>query len=69
VGSVSFGQNILYFAPNVVGARKLKAFIFDAINPLLYEKWSLCAIEPPFGVRGNYAVHRRLIEKLLLDLL
>ena len=39
-GWVSFGQNIsvrLYFAPNVVGARKPKMWIFYMINPLLYE--------------------------------
>jgi len=27
-----------YSAPNVVGARKLKALIFYTINPLLYKK-------------------------------
>ena len=43
-----------YSAPNVVGARKLKALIFYTINPLLYEKWPLCVFEPLFGeLRGN----------------
>ena len=39
-----------YSAPNAVGAKKLKAFIFYMINPLLYEKWPLCVSEPLFGV-------------------
>ena len=72
-GWVTFGQNIsgrLYFAPNAVGARKLKTLIFYTINPLLYEKWSLCVFEPLWGSLGaTYAVHRRLIGKLLVDFL
>ena len=51
-----------YSAPNVVGARKLKALIFNTINPLLYEKRSLC-------VFATYAVHLRLIRKLVVDFL
>ena len=43
-----------YSAPNVVGSRKLKALIFYTINPLWYEKRSLCVFEPLFGgLRGN----------------
>ena len=65
---VIFGQNIggrLYFAPNVVGSGKLKALIFYAINPLVYEKRSLCAFEPLFGgrLRATNAVHLRLTGK------
>ena len=37
---------------NVVGARKLKAFIFYTINPLLYEKRSLCDFDPLLGAGG-----------------
>jgi len=37
-----------YSAPCVVGARKLKTLIFYAINPLLYDKRSLCIFEPIF---------------------
>jgi len=58
-----------YSAPNVVRARKLKALIFYTINPLLYEKRSLCIFEPLFGggrsLGATYAVHLRLIEKLV----
>ena len=50
-----------YSAPNVVGARKLKAFIFYTINPLLYDKRSLCVFEPLLGLRATYAVYFRLI--------
>ena len=42
----------VYFAPNVVGTRKLKALIIYTINPLLYEKRSLCVVEPLFGGLG-----------------
>jgi len=56
-GRVSFGWSALvrqYSAPNVVGARKLKALIFYKINPPLYEKRSLCVFEPPLaGLRDN----------------
>jgi len=55
-----------YSTPNVVGARKVKAFIFYTINALLYEKRSLCIFELLFGELGaTYAVHRRLIGKLV----
>jgi len=40
------------------------------INRLLYEKWSLCIFEPLFGGLGvTYAVHLRLIGKLVVDFL
>ena len=59
-----------YSAPNVVGARKLKALMFYTINPFLYEKQSLCVFEPLFeGLRGKYAVHLRLIGKPIEDFL
>ena len=46
-----------YFAPYVVGARKLKAVISYARNPLLYEKRH-CVFEPLFwGLGAMYAVH------------
>jgi len=42
-------------APNVVGARKLKALIFYTISALLYEKRSLCVFSHSWGggLRGN----------------
>ena len=59
-----------YSAPNVVGARKLKALIFDTINQLLYEKRPLCVFEPLFeGLGAVYALHLRLIGKLVVDFL
>jgi len=59
-----------YSASNVVGARKLKASIFYTINPVLYEKRSLCVFEPFFGgLEAMYAVHRRLIGKPAVDFL
>jgi len=49
--------------PNVVGNRKLKAFIFYTINPLLYEKRSLCVFKLLFGGLGEtYAVHLGSME-------
>jgi len=59
---------VQYFAPNVVGARKLKALIFYTINALLYEKRPLCVFEPLLG-EATYAVHLRLIGKLVVDFL
>jgi len=59
-----------YSAPNVVGARKLKALIFYTVNPLLYEKRSLCVFKPLFGgLEATYAVHLRLIGKPVVDFL
>ena len=59
-----------YSAPNVVGARKLQALIFYTINPLSYDKRSLCVFEPVFGGLGaTYAVHLRLIGKPVVDFL
>ena len=59
-----------YSAPNVVGARKLKALIFYTINPHLYEKRSLCVFEPLFrGLGVTYTVHLRLIGKPVVDFL
>ena len=61
-----------YSAPNVVGARKLKALIFYTINPLLYDKRSVCVSEPLFGGGGlgaRHAVHLRLIGKPIVDFL
>ena len=61
-----------YSASNVVGARKLQASIFHTINPLIYEKRSLCVCEPLFGGGGlgaTYAVHLRLIGKPVVDFL
>ena len=53
-----------YSVSNVVGDRKLKALIFYMINPLLYEKRSLCIFEPLFGgLVATYAVHLRFIGK------
>ena len=50
--------------------KKLKALSFYTINPLLYEKRSPCVFEPLFGAYGaTYAVHLRLIEKPVVDLL
>ena len=44
-----------YSTVNVVGARKLKALVFYTMNPLLYEKRSLCVLSSSLGegVRGN----------------
>jgi len=58
-----------YSAPNVVGARKLKAMIFYAVNPLLYEIRPLCVFEPLFGegLGATYAVHLMLIGKPAVD--
>jgi len=59
-----------YSAPNVVGARKVKALIFYAINSLLYEKRSLCVFQSLFsGLEATYAVHLRLIGKRVVDFL
>ena len=59
-----------YSAPNVVGARKLQALIFDTINLLLYDKWSLCIFQPLFGGLGTtYAIHLRFIGKPIVDFL
>ena len=59
-GWVSFGWVVgdgvvrQYSAPNVVGARRLKALIFYTINRLLHEQRSLLRFEPLFGwLRGN----------------
>jgi len=55
---------------NVVGARELKALIFYTINLLLYEKRSHCVFELLFGgLETTYAVHLRLIGKLVVDFL
>jgi len=67
-GLVNFGWMVgdgrKYSASNVVGVRKLKALIFYTINPLLYEKRSICVFELLFGGLGaTYAVHLRLIGK------
>ena len=59
-----------YSAPNVVGARKLKALIFYTTNPLLYDKRPLCVFEPLFGGLGaTYDVHLRLTGKPIVDFL
>ena len=51
-------------------ARKLKALMFYTINPLLYEKRSLCIFVPLFGgLEAMYAVHLRLIGKPVVDFL
>ena len=57
-------------APNVVGARKIKALIFYTINPLLYEKWPLCVFGPLFvgGVWGQRTLFR-LIGTPVVDFL
>jgi len=48
-----------YSAPNVVGARKLKALIFYTINPLDMENSHFVFFfEPLFGgLEATYAVH------------
>ena len=44
--------------------------IFYTTNPLSYEKRPLCVFEPLFGGLGaTYAVHIRLIGKLVVDFL
>jgi len=59
-----------YSALNIVGARKLKAFIYYTVNPFFYEKWSLCVFEPlSAGLRATYTVHLRLIGKLIVNFL
>ena len=59
-----------YSASIVVGARKRKALIFYTINPLLYDKRSLCVFEPLFGGFGaTYTVQLRLIGKSVVDFL
>ena len=56
-------------APNVVGARELKALIFHTINPLLYEKQSLCFESLYGGLGTTYAIYLRLIGKPVVDFL
>ena len=57
-------------APNVVGARKVKALIFYTINPPLYKKWSFCVLSPSLeGLEATYTVHLRLIVKPAVDFL
>jgi len=60
-----------YSASNVVGDRKLKVLNFYTIQPLLYEKQSLCVFEPLFGgeVGATYTVHLRLTGKPVVDFL
>jgi len=59
-----------YSAPNVVGAIKLQALIFYTINPLLYDKRSLCMFEPlSGGSQATFAVHLRLVGKPVVDFL
>ena len=55
-------------ASNVVGATKLKAFIFYTINPLVNEKQSLCVFDALVGGLGAmHAVYLRLIGKTIED--
>ena len=58
-----------YSAPNFADVKKLKALIFFTINPLLYEKRPLCGFDSLFvGLGATYAVHLRLIGKLIVEL-
>ena len=62
------GDGRKYSASNVVGVRKLKAFIFYTINPLVSEKQSLCVFEALVGGLGAmHAVYLRLIGKPIED--
>jgi len=54
-----------YSAPNIVGARKVKAFI----NSLLYEKRPLLFSPSSGGLGATYAVNLRLTGKPVVDLL
>ena len=58
-------------APNVVGARKIKAWIFYTMNPLLYEKRPLCVLGPSLGegFGGNVYTLFRLIGTPVVDFL
>ena len=59
-------------APNVVGARKLKALIFYKIYPLLYENGHFAFLSPSSRGRSleiTYAIHLRLIGKPVVDFL
>jgi len=48
--------------------QKTKSIDLYTINPLLYEKWSVCIFEPSFGGLGaTYAVHLGLIRKRIVD--
>ena len=60
-----------YSAPNVVGARKLKASIFYTINPLLRKTATLRFRAHLWGLGTTYmyAVHLRLIGKPVVDFL
>ena len=59
-----------YFAPNLVGARKLKALIFCTINPPLNENGHFAFLSPSLGGLGTtYAVHLRLVGKRVVDFL
>jgi len=57
-----------YSAPNVVGARKLKALICCTINHFYMKSGHFCIFEPLFGGLGaTYTVHLRLIGKPVMD--
>ena len=59
-------------ASNVVGARKRKALIFYTINPLLYEKRSLCVFWAPLWGLGSIvrcSSYLTLIGKPVVDFL
>ena len=59
-----------YSAANHVGARKLQALIFYAINPLLTKSDHFAFLSALFrGIGPTYAVYLRLIRKLVVDFL
>ena len=58
-----------YSAPNVVGARKLKAFIFYTINPLYTKNGHFAFWAPLWGLRGNVRCSFGLIGKTVMDFL
>jgi len=63
-------QLIQYSAPNVVGARKLKALIFFTITTLFTTNGHFAFLSPSLGDLGvTYAVHLRLIGKAVVDFL
>jgi len=58
-----------YFAPNVFGARKLKALIFYTIIHFYTKNGHLAFLAPLWGLGATYAVCLRLIGKPIVDFL
>ena len=58
------------FATESVHIKETLQQTFFERSTLLEEKWSTCVFEPPLkGLGATYAVHLRLIGKLVVDFL